>query len=188
MPEFATWCLTMKKKAGILSQLKSLHQRATGTLTLLEHTMTTKTKAACKLAMKYDAEQMYGKYPYTHHLEEVAKYTKEIHRKGLFGSKDLDKDLLLAVAYCHDIYEDTQVSLIELEEAIGYAGLETVLMLSKNWCPCSYELYIKSIKLWCISRIVKIADTWANLENSWKAGEVKRIAKYTKQLNMLLED
>lgn len=32
--------------------------------------MTTKTQAACKLAMKYHAEQMYGKYPYTHHLEE----------------------------------------------------------------------------------------------------------------------
>ena len=26
------------------------------------------------------------------------------------------------------------------------------------------------------------------LDNSWKAGNTKRIAKYTKQLNMLLED
>lgn len=48
--------------------------------------------------------------------------------------------------------------------------------------------YIKKVMSNHYTRAVKIADTYANLHNSWKAGNVKRIRKYTEQLNLLLGD
>lgn len=142
---------------------------------------------ACKLAMQYHAGQMYGKYAYHHHLEEVAKYVKEIHRKGLFGSVALDKDVLIAVAYLHDILEDTDISWSLLLNEVGEDVFDAVASLTKMIEAETYEQYINSVKRNAYAHIVKIADTWANLDNSWKAGHTGRIKKYTNQLNLLLE-
>lgn len=143
---------------------------------------------ACKLAMKHHAGQMYGKYSYMLHLEEVAGYVKDIVRKGLFNCLGLERETLICLAYLHDIIEDTPCSFTELGGILEMEGIEALCHLSKNLGGCTYESYIGRIRRNRYARIVKIADTWANLDNSWKAGNTKRIAKYTKQLNMLLED
>lgn len=153
--------------------------------------MTTQNRIelACKLAMKHHAGQMYGKYSYMLHLEEVAGHVKDIVRKGLFKCLGLDRETLICLAYLHDILEDTDCSVIEADSVLADdTALKALALLSKNYAGCSYEEYITLIKENRYARIVKIADTWANLDNSWKAGNTKRIAKYTKQLNMLLED
>jgi len=143
---------------------------------------------ACKLAMKHHAGQMYGKYSYMLHLEEVAGHVKDIVRKGLFKCLGLDRETLICLAYLHDIIEDTPCTFEELAGILELECVDAIKLLSKNIEIRSHEEYIASIKTNRYARIVKIADTWANLDNSWKAGNTKRIAKYTKQLNMLLED
>jgi hypothetical protein len=50
-----------------------------------------------------------------------------------------------------------------------------------------YPKYIKEIKLCYESKIVKMADTIANLEASILSGELKRVNKYSKQLSLLTE-
>ena len=144
---------------------------------------------ACKLAMKHHAGQMYGKYSYMLHLEEVAGHVKDIVRKGLFKCLGLDRETLICLAYLHDILEDTDCSIIEVDSVLADdTAIKALALLSKNIEIRSHEEYIAGIKTNRYARIVKIADTWANLDNSWKAGNTRRIAKYTKQLNMLLED
>ena len=49
----------------------------------------------------------------------------------------------------------------------------------------NYEKYIQNIKDNNLACLVKIADTRANLIQSTKDGDDKRIAKYTKQLRLL---
>lgn len=151
-------------------------------------TAQTKIELACKLAMKYHAGQMYGKYSYMLHLEEVAGHVKDIVRKGLFQCLGLDREALICLAYLHDIIEDTDCSFEEPAKILEVEPMKALYLLSKNMGGCTYEEYVARIKANRYARIVKIADTWANLDNSWKDGNTKRIAKYTKQLNMLLED
>lgn len=50
-----------------------------------------------------------------------------------------------------------------------------------------YSKYIEEIRLCYEARLVKMADTCANLEASILSGEMKRINKYSKQLAMLTE-
>lgn len=152
--------------------------------------MTTQTKIefACKLAMKHHAGQMYGKYSHMLHLEEVAGHVKDIVRKGLFQCLGLDRETLICLAYLHDISEDTACNLDDVAVFLELDALAALSLLSENLSISPYETYIARIKTNRYARIVKIADTWANLDNSWKAGNTRRIAKYTKQLNMLLED
>lgn len=144
---------------------------------------------ACKLAMKHHAGQMYGKYSYMYHLEEVAGHVKDIVRKGLFGVLGLDRDAILCIAYLHDILEDTDCKVEKIAEILNRQEyVEAVLLLTKDTKATTYEKYLDNVKGNPYARIVKIADTWANLNNSFKAGDVKRITKYSKQLQILLED
>lgn len=54
--------------------------------------------------------QMYGVLPYTHHLQDVERVLRE------FGVTDVD---MLAAAWLHDIVEDTDVKLRDVEENFG---------------------------------------------------------------------
>lgn len=142
---------------------------------------------AASFAVEKHGRQMYGKYPYSYHLIEVADNVKEMHRKNLFGFGGLDKNVLIQIAYLHDVLEDTDVEYIELCEEFGIEISSRCLLLSKKENPV-YEEYIKKVMSDPYSHAVKIADTYANLHNSWKAGNIKRIKKYTDQLNLLLGD
>lgn len=52
----------------------------------------------------------------------------------------------------------------------------------------SYKDYIKRVRANDLALKVKIADTLCNLEESVKIRDMKRIKKYTKQLELLCED
>lgn len=142
--------------------------------------------AAIRLASRYHGDQLYGEYPYTYHLQEVSDKVIEIRRKGLFDSDMLDEDTLRVIAYLHDIVEDTNISRHELE-VFGGCVVNAVLRLTKRR-GVSYNAYINAILSDPYAKTVKIADTWANLNNSITIGHVSRIAKYSTQLNLLISD
>jgi len=55
-------------------------------------------------------QQTYGPVPYTHHLAEVERVLRN------FGVTDIDD---LVAAWCHDLVEDTEVKIRDIEENFG---------------------------------------------------------------------
>lgn len=135
-----------------------------------------------EFAINAHGTQKYGKMPYEYHLQQVV--SKLIHWRDL-GQWEIT-DECLAVAWLHDVIEDTDTSLTDLEnyfsDEIGYQ----VMMLSKYGIE-DYQTYIDIIKKNPIAKLVKMADTLSNLEASILSGEMKRINKYSKQLALLTE-
>ena len=133
--------------------------------------------------------QMYGENPYTQHLTDVVMNVRvEIRSMGIQG-KSFSTDvvqILMDSAYLHDVVEDTDTSLETIRTLFGEQVAEVVDLLTKRKC-LSYKKYIDNIKQNEYALLVKIADTRANLAQSYYDNNEKRIAKYAKQL-ALLED
>jgi (p)ppGpp synthase/HD superfamily hydrolase len=110
--------------------------------------------------------------------------SKLIHWRDL-GQWEIT-DECLAVAWLHDVLEDTETSLTDLEDHFGDEVGYQVLILSKD-APSSYDVYLRLIKKERVATLVKMADTLSNLEASILSGEMKRINKYSKQLALLTE-
>ena len=136
------------------------------------------TNKARDFAIKWHGDQMYGDKPYVYHLDQVADYVVQQGYDTL--------DFYCAVAYLHDILEDTECSYQEIEKTFGWQVASAVETLTKRE-GISYRDYIKHIKQSCIASVVKIADTKANLRQSILDNNKNRIVKYAKQL-MLLEE
>lgn len=111
-----------------------------------------------------------GITPYITHPEEVAK--------SLEGE---DPDVI-AAAWLHDVLEDTDVGLSDLNnEGIPAHVIEAVALLTR-WDGQPYEDYLHWITQDEIARKVKIADIRHNLSD---APTVKQCQKYTKAISIL---
>lgn len=130
-------------------------------------------EAAAK-AFHWHKGQMYGDVCYSVHLIDVARMVERM------GGTTLE----VAVAYLHDVLEDTAIPVRELWETFSYELVEAVLALTKRVGE-SYPEYIAKVKANPIAKKVKIAETLCNLTQSVIEGNVKRIHKYTTQLQLL---
>lgn len=147
---------------------------------------------AIELAITAHEGQMYGKLPYLAHLIEVDTLVVMTYaNKKRSGSEPYSKepgdemDCLRAVAYLHDIIEDTPMTFNELIAAgICERVAEAVLYITKTDGE-SYKDYIAGVKSNELACKVKLCDTSANLMNSIKEGNTKRINKYSKQIQLL---
>lgn len=137
---------------------------------------------AKEFAIKAHGNQKYGKMPYEYHLQQVV--SKLTHWRDL-GQWDIT-DECLAVAWLHDVIEDTNYCERDLAVVFGKEVAYQVLLLSKLG-GLSYGDYIYHIRQSHTAKLVKMADTLCNLEASILSGETKRINKYSKQLALLTE-
>lgn len=130
-------------------------------------------------ATEAHAGQIYGNGPYTDHLSDVAGMVVE-----LLVDRTMRRDAVI-VAWLHDIIEDTYVTSDWLR-ARGYSAhiVEAVVLLTKEW-GYDYTTYIAEIRKNPLALLVKKADTFCNLIQSTKEGDLRRIKKYTKQLQLL---
>ena len=128
---------------------------------------------AKEFAIKAHGKQKYGKLPYEYHLQQVVN--------KLMLWKDYDSfdvtDECLAAAWLHDVLEDTDTTHSQLYQEFGDKVTTICYLMSKNAC----------LPYRCEARLVKMADTCANLEASLLSGELRRINKYSKQLALLTE-
>lgn len=139
---------------------------------------------AVNLALKYHKGEMYGAVPYAYHLHAVAESIEEKY--------SIPDPTLLAVAWLHDILEDTECTRQEIYDECGPDILQAVVALSKNCFP-TYEQYIYAVRRNPISLQVKIHDTLCNLRQCIMDGteteeKRKRVSKYAKQMLLLTED
>lgn len=150
---------------------------------------------AVLLAIEAHKGQEYGPgIPYVSHLMEVdSNVVKHFKPKGLKPHDPYSKepgdemDNLRAIAYLHDTLEDTDLTSDDLRAAgINEDVILAVECISKK----PGQEYMAYMDLVCsneLARKVKLCDTLANLFNSIKEGNMKRIRKYTKQVVILEE-
>lgn len=135
---------------------------------------------AKRFADKAHGAQMYGKFPYTYHLGGVASLVATRMKGKPMAST------YVAVAWLHDVLEDTDTTFEKLVSEFGTLIAEQVMVLTK--LPgIPYERYIQNCIEFDIAREVKICDTLFNLTESFKDGNTKGILKYPRQLDILVQ-
>jgi (p)ppGpp synthase/HD superfamily hydrolase len=131
---------------------------------------------ALTIATKFHAGQKYGKEDYTVHLVSVAN--------SLSSSSD---ERLQIIAVLHDILEDTACSLDVLYGLFEDNVVKAVEAITKTGCEETYEQYISKVRNNQLARVVKMHDTKCNLDESLKRLDMKRVLKYSKQMQLLAE-
>lgn len=120
---------------------------------------------------------------YAHHLTTVGEFVKEV----------TDKDEILAVAYLHDVLEDTDVTEKQLKELFSEEVVNAVKALTKEKYE-PYQFYLERVKANEWARVVKLADLTHNsdmdrikkkLKTPLGTPDVKRIEKYRKGIRYL---
>ncbi len=142
---------------------------------------------AYKLAAYYHEGQMYGEFPYLHHLNYVYGSWYSLF---LLEPLQCDPDFFEATCYLHDILEDCPEVTTELllSEGIPQEVVDAVVLVTKVKDKFyDYHTYLKNLSTNKMAWQVKVADTYSNLTQSVKEGNVRRIKKYSKQLGLLFE-
>jgi hypothetical protein len=122
---------------------------------------------------------MYGEHPYAYHLNEVADKVLDMFLN------DPKRKSLWVVAIGHDVKEDAGASHEHLINA-GCTSEEADAIHAISKRPdLSYKDYIEQVRANPLALKVKIADTLCNLTHSLMEGNIKRITKYTTQLQLL---
>ena len=133
---------------------------------------------AMKFAIQAHGDQMYGDHPYIYHLSQVVDNVM-IRR---FGDPILST--YVAVAWLHDTMEDCGVIFKQIEDEFGLAIADAVKRLTKTR-ENTYEHYLAGCIVSAVAREVKICDTMANLNESFRNNRQKGMLKYPKQLAIL---
>lgn len=132
-------------------------------------------------AIKAHGDQMYGDKPYVYHLDAVVANLQ--HRLSKHYHVDV---YTLVAAYLHDVVEDTAKTIDDIRKDFGVIVAETVRNVTKIE-GMTREQQIAQAKTSMRSRVLKIADSLANLLESIAAGSQTRVAKYTANLRELHE-
>lgn len=139
---------------------------------------------AHEIAVNYHYGQMYGDKIYMYHLQDVESKCRCLYKNTI---SDQDMFDLICVAILHDVLEDTDCEYETIGHACGWKVADAVVSVTKVKGE-SYKDYIKRVRANDLGLKVKIADTLCNLEESIKISDMKRIKKYTKQLELLCKD
>lgn len=135
---------------------------------------------AMKFAIEAHGDQMYGDHPYSYHLSQVVD--------NVLIRKFYDPLLstYVAVAWLHDTMEDCGVTFKQIQDEFGLAIADAVNRLTKTK-DMEYDHYLAGCIVSALAREVKICDTMANLQESFRNNRQKGMLKYPKQLAILTE-
>lgn len=125
---------------------------------------------AQEVATEAHADQFYGDKPYTYHLRRVAEMV-HLYTKDPVGE---------AVAWLHDILEDTSTSYRDLDNIFGETIADAVLELTEPCGPnrMTRQLYnYHRIRGNNISMIVKLCDRMVNMQESKGSAKGKMYLK-----------
>lgn len=133
-------------------------------------------KEIYELVKRAHKGQKYGNSPYTFHLVSVSDKVHELFGADLYTKK---------IALLHDVLEDTSVTEGDLRKMlIPDQVIEAVVLLTKT-DSLGYTEYLRNITKNERAFKVKVADSYCNLTESIKIGDVKRIRKYSSQIEKL---
>ena len=128
---------------------------------------------ARNFAIAAHGNQKFGIHPYSVHLDAVAKIARP------FG------ETAVAIAYLHDVVEDTEVSTKEVESEFGKLVADAVAILTdqpgKDRKERKSKTYAKMSSVSGeteIALVVKAADRLANMRACVDGNDLKRLAMY----------
>jgi (p)ppGpp synthase/HD superfamily hydrolase len=131
---------------------------------------------AREFANKAHAQQRYGDLPYMAHVEAVAALLKP------FGQD------AMVVGYLHDVLEDTNTNIKELEAEFGAHIAKCVALLKDDPSKSRRDRKRDACARLCrvtgkeeLALIVSAADRLANMQACIAAGDVKRLKMYLKE-------
>lgn len=136
-------------------------------------------KRAEAFATERHKGQKYGNEDYIYHLRQVVENVIRRNQSHPLLST------LIAIAWLHDVLEDTDTEYRELEREFGTAVAFCVARLSKH-PDLIYQDYMELIIATALAREVKICDTMANMVESIKSQNEKGLKKYPRQLAILV--
>ena len=134
--------------------------------------------AAWFIAENAHLNWMYRNEPYINHV-------KRVYRRVVKNVTSLDvlRDAKI-VAILHDVVEDSDVSLEEIEEVFGKRIRNAVQHISRNEGEV-YSDYISRVGENSISKIVKVCDILENLSQCDRVENKKLVERYEKSLVQL---
>jgi len=131
--------------------------------------MSALTFRAYEHALVAHIEQKYGDEPYVHHPARVANRMEQYDESGI------------AVAYLHDVVEDTSFTLDDLRrDGFNDEILEAVDAITRRKGEKYFD-YIRRLSSNPIAKRVKIADLQENLSQ----GDLSLSTRYYRALKML---
>lgn len=138
-----------------------------------------KLKEVMTFAIAAHQGQMYGGYPYSYHLQNVVDQVNKLYPE----SPKLKQ--LVQIAWLHDVIEDTWYTAQDLLNlGIDPEVVLAVLAVTKIEGE-DYLMYLNRVKRNKMAKKVKLADTMANLSQSIKESQSRRVTKYATQVNLL---
>lgn len=129
--------------------------------------------------------QKYGDKPYTYHLHMVAEKAHELFGESVQHNHTIEDLKLITASLGHDLLEDTYVTKESLIEAGYHADIVEAIDLVTKKDGLGYTEYLRAISRNGLAFKVKVADTYCNLTESIKCGDIKRVRKYSLQLEKL---
>ena len=133
---------------------------------------------------------------------EVSKYAESKHKGQKYGEHDYfgahilnvvnsvksagGSYLAIMVAYLHDVVEDTDATLWEIETLFGKEVADAVDAITKRNGE-DREYYLDRVLQNKTARFVKMHDGWCNLSASHASGDWKRIRKYNNVVKRMIE-
>lgn len=141
--------------------------------------MLTLAQRAKAFAIEAHKDQKYGELDYSFHLEGVVVNVLERNRDNPM------LQTLIAIAWLHDVVEDTDVAVQQLEREFGLCIALAVRDLSKTKGQ-DYKEYMLQCCKGALAREVKICDTMFNLQQSFLNNREKGMKKYPEQLAILV--
>ena len=131
---------------------------------------------ARKFAIQAHGDQQYGDQPYSVHLDAVAALAKS------FGAE------AEAIAYLHDVVEDTTVTLLDIEKAFGCFIARCVAILTDepgaNRRERKKKTYQKMAEVEAelnLALIVKVCDRLANVNASLSSDNERMLEIYRQE-------
>lgn len=140
--------------------------------------------AARAFAVQAHGDQRYGSKPYVAHLDDVAALVEEI-------AEIHEREILLAVAYLHDVLEDTDATQEQIDELFGPVVAQAVAEITDP--PGETRSERKKILHWRLEElnaktpaghaalIVKAADRLANVRACIVEGKEDLIKMYVSE-------
>ena len=131
-------------------------------------------------AIKKHGNQMYGSHPYVHHLDQVAQLVQG-HGHGYPAQ---------VIAYLHDVVEDTDTDLAEIEKEFGSLIARCVEVLTDepglSRAERKEKTYAKMAKISGEREIalpVKVADRLANTKSCVQDGKTDLLLMYRNEFD-----
>lgn len=119
------------------------------------------------------------------HAGQVDKAEKDYILHPITVASYVDTDTEKAIAYLHDVLEDTDVTEDELRKLFPSEIVDTVILLTKRSEETYFE-YIQNVSISKLAKKVKVADLLHNLDitriKEPTKSDYERLEKYKKAI------